>query len=118
MEIGEYVIGKVAFLEVLLAQDAIIGKMDNIMRIDLLAQAIEKNNEKSQYQEIYGIADTYTAWIAARVLQYENYAPLVQKMEEIDELRNFVSIGSLFTSYDQLNEVISMAREFLSQTKS
>ena len=115
LETGEYIFGKVAFTEILMAQDAIISKMNETERSALLSEAVKKSTEKSQLAEEYGTSgQIYTTWIVARVLQHENYAPFVQKVEESDALQRFIANGSLMSVdwLDVLDEIISMAQEF------
>lgn len=115
LEAGEYIIGKVAFTEILMAQDAIISKLNKTERSALLSEAVNISAEKSQLAEAYGTnSQIYTTWIVARVLQHENYAPFMQKVEESDALQLFITNGSVMgvDFVDLLDEIISMAQEF------
>lgn len=115
LETGEYILGKVAFTEILMAQDAIISKLNKTERSALLSEAVNISAEKSQLAEAYGTnSQIYTTWIVARVLQHENYAPFMQKVEESDALQLFIANGSVMgvDFVDLLDEIISMAQEF------
>ena len=113
---ARYTLGTVAFIEILLVQDSIINKMTDAEKIDLITEALNKSNEKSELSGIYGPVDQmYTARIMAIVLQQQNYVPFMQMLEESDALQRFIDYGS-FVSTDLLDEIISMAQEFLTQT--
>lgn len=116
-EISEYILGTVAFTEILLAQDTIIDKMDNNEQATLVSEAIQKNNIKQQFPEIYGLSGReYTTWIMSRVMRHEDFVPFIQELEKSDALKSFVASGS-FASVDLLDEITSMAQEFLSRTE-
>lgn len=113
---AKYTLGTVAFVEILLSQDDILSKMNDAGKISLITEALNKSTEKGQLSGTYGSADQlYTVLIIARVLQQENYAPFIQKMSESDDLRRFIDNGS-FVGTDVLNELVSMAQGFLTQT--
>jgi len=113
---GEYTLGTVAFTEILMAQYEIINKMTEIERINVLSEAIKKNDEKHKFAEFYGQSgQAYTIWIMARVLKSENYAPFIQMVEENDNFQWFLS-NCLWGTTDLMNAIISIAQEYLSQT--
>lgn len=116
LEIAEYALRTVAFTEILLAQDTIIDKMDKDERTILVSEAIEKDKIKQQFPEIYGGLGgrEYTTRIMARVMQHENFAPFMQKIEESDSLQTFIATGS-FARVALMDEITLMAQEFLSQ---
>jgi hypothetical protein len=117
LAIAEFTLGKVAFIEILLAQDEIISKMNESERHDLLTEALVKNDQKSQHSDVYGAIDQmYTMWIMARVLYQENYAPFMQKVEESEDLQYFLDSGISICT-DVSDEIISAAQEFLSQVQ-
>ncbi|MDY6912472.1 MAG: hypothetical protein SVM79_08965 [Chloroflexota bacterium] len=114
-DIGEFTLGTVAFMEILIAQHEIISKMTKSELLDLLTEAIEKNSEKLQYSESFGQSGRlYSTWIIARVLQQENYMPFIQIIDENDNLQWYLSRGQ-YASTELLDEINSKAQEFLSQ---
>ena len=115
--IAEFTLGKVAFIEIILAQDEIISKMTEGEKRELIAEALAKYDQKGQHSDVYGAIDQmYTMWIMARVLYQENYAPFMQKVEESEELQYFID-GGTSICFDVSDEIISAAQEFLSQAQ-
>jgi len=53
---GELMLGKVAFIEILLSQDAVINKMSELERLDLLAEVRIKHQIKQCEDDFYGHA--------------------------------------------------------------
>lgn len=114
---SEFVLGTVAYIEIILAQDEIISKMTDDEKRDLIAEALVKSAQKSQHSDVYGaIEQMYTTWIIARVLYQENYAPFMQKVEESEDLQYFLD-GGTSICFDVSDEIISAAQEFLSQVQ-
>jgi len=106
---------KFTYIEMLLAQDAILASLTETERHDLLADALKKSQAKQKYSEIYGqFGLERTALLMGRILQKENFAPFNQKAREDATLRAFLGDGATATD-TILNEIFSQAKEFLAQ---
>jgi len=101
------------YIEMLLAQDAILDSLTETQRRDLLAEALAKSQSKQQYAKIYGqFGQERTALLIGRALQQTNADAFNQKVMENAVLKDFLDDGT-FASVEVLNEIFSQAQQFL-----
>jgi hypothetical protein len=111
---GQYDTG-FTYIEMLMAQDAILANLTETERHDLLAEALKKSQGKQKYAEIYGqFGLERTVLLMGRILQKENFAPFNQKVLEDTTLRAFLGDGTTATD-TILDKIFSQAKEFLAQ---
>lgn len=101
------------YIEMLLAQEAILAKLTATQQRDLLAEALRKSQSKQRHAEIYGhFGLERTTLLMGRILQRENY--IMQKKIEDIALQEFLRSGTVTTDV-VLDEILSQAQEFLSR---
>jgi len=111
-ERGQYD-ARFTYIEILLAQEAILNKLTETERRDLLVEAIKKMDEKQQLADVYGhFGQERTAWVMARILQCENYTPFTKQANEDPLLQDFIKTGTIATDA-VLGSILVHARQFL-----
>lgn len=110
---GQYIAG-FSYIELLLAQDAVLSSLTEAERLDLLAECLQKVHSKQMYAEGYGLfGQGHTALIMGRILRKENDDAFNRKVQENETLRTFLEKGT-FVNEEGLNEILLQAQQFLS----
>ncbi len=112
---GQYA-ARFSDIEILIAQDAILGKLTGAERRALIEEALHKIEAKQTGADVYGESGRQSsAFVLGRILEQEA-VPAFQAMVERDAmLRLFLSDGSA-SSPEIHDDIIRQANEFLSST--
>lgn len=111
---GEYA-RSFTYIEMLLAQDAVLSSLTQVERHDLLAECLQKSRSKEVYAEGYGYTgQVHIAWIMGRILQRENAGGFNQRVQENETLQVFLEKGG-FMDKEGLNDIFLQAQRVLSK---
>lgn len=100
-------------IEILLAQEVVLSKLQATQKRSLIEECIRKSNEKANTLKAYGIFDqSGIALIAGRIMKIEKYIPLIQNMEGDERSKNFLQSGSMADS-TLVKELLNHASQYL-----
>jgi len=104
---------KLCVMEILLAQYDILSSLTMAQRRDLLKECLAKykDGRLGKYEASHL---AFTALLSGRVLQQEKYPPFMDKIQENPDIVTFLAKGPQVSSSSVLNEILSQARQFLS----
>lgn len=107
-------------VELLLAQDTILNKLNPGQKKDLVKEALLKYQEKKQYPELFSIkgGTAFPLLICVRTLKNAGYQPFIEELEskESQILTIFFDTGELFTDNSnapEIQNIVKHAENFL-----
>lgn len=113
---GEYAF-RLAYVEILLAQESILSNLSKNQLTNLLTEAIDKYQQKLGLPETYGyLSIQSTVLLMGRVLNQIGYAPFNEMVQENEYIQRFLTKGSPIPEAD-LREITTLAYEFLQNGK-
>lgn len=108
---------KLSYIEILLAQNEIINKLNKIDRLELLNNCLQKLRIKQNNPELYGMdALGMTVLVMGRVLKHEELSALKTKTVDDKNLESFIEKGEL-NKTNSLDEIIKLTKQFISSNK-
>jgi hypothetical protein len=111
---GEYSV-QFFFVEILLAQEAVIANLSKIDRTQLLEESYNKILAKGKHPDIFGlIGFTNNTLLMGRIMLKDNYAPFVQSVSQ-DAKLNRILVNAITNNKENMNEIIMHARQYLGQ---
>lgn len=111
---GEYA-ANFYFVEILLAQEVILKKLQKIQKESLLNECIRKAQEKQKYPEVFGMLSFENiGLIAGRIMLIENFEPLIQKIETDEHIKWFLQNGPI-PSQSLIDELLTLADQYLNK---
>lgn len=114
---GEYTF-QFIYAEMMLAQAPMLTKLDATARRMLLAEALRKLEAKEQAIDLYGYLSVQsTAFLLAKILYTEQYAPFLAKLNADAALKSFVDKGGN-TTIEVFDEITASARVWLEQEEN
>lgn len=111
---GEYA-AKFYFIEILIAQEAILSNLQTIQRKTLLKECIRKAQKKEKYPEVYGMLSFGNiGLIAGRIMWNEEFVPLIERTENDEKIKMFLQHA--FTPDGVLvEEIFNSAVQYLNE---
>lgn len=103
-----------SYLEMIIAQDEYLAQLSSAQRRALLQEALSKYTAKELLvYDVYGMFGLETdAFVMARVMQAEQYAPFAAAIATNPDLRLFVSDVEAQGKLQTLDTVVDYARKF------
>lgn len=109
---GDYAL-KFYFIEILIAQNAILSTLQKTERESLLKECIRKAQEKIQNSQFYGTSSfTTIGLIVGRILLIEKFDLLGQRIQTDTKINDFLQDGSI-PEATYVNELLIFASQYL-----
>ncbi|TGE27587.1 hypothetical protein [Hymenobacter metallicola] len=104
-----------AYFELVMAQEEYVAQLSSVERRRLVQEALIKYAEKERLQgDIYGGLNLETAaFIMARVMQAERYAPFMTTVSTTPAVQDFIKEAQVLGRWEVLAVVVSHAQEFV-----
>ena len=101
-------------LELILAQDEYLTQLSSMERHALVREAVTKYADKQMYiKDVHGVFGLKTtAFVMARVMKLEQYAPFMAAVNNDSTLQLFISDVELQDKLQTLDTVLKYAKEF------
>lgn len=103
-----------SYVEMIVAQDEYLNQLSSAQRRILLQEALTKYADKQPYtDDVYGIFGLKTtAFVMARIMQAESYAPFLTALSTDPALRVFSTDVNLQGNPQTLDVVVNHAKQF------
>lgn len=101
------------YIELVLAQDAILNKMSNSLKMSLLKEAIIKYQNKQQYFDLFGnLGLANSLFLCGRIMKSLNYQPFMLEINSNLFIDSFLKYHYVPIDNDSMNAMFSVILKY------